>query len=63
MGASKEDFSLETESESLGDFFWAKGAIGTVPAPPDAVTTISGPWNEGLIRREVSALDADGDGP
>jgi hypothetical protein len=40
------------------DFFWAKGATGTVAAPPDAVTTISGPWDEGLTRREESALGA-----
>jgi len=60
------------------DFFWAKGAIGTIAAPPDAVTAISGAWEGGLTRVEVSALgkntvywvwfdepqhDADGDGP
>jgi len=60
------------------DFFWAKGATGTISAPPDAVTSLSGPWDSGLTRREVSALgtrtvywvwfdepqfDADGDGP
>jgi hypothetical protein len=60
------------------DFFWAKGATGTVSAPPYAVTKISGDWNEGLMRIEVSSLgtnivywvwfdepqhDADGDGP
>jgi len=60
------------------DFFWAKGATGTVSAPPDAVTKISGAWDGGLTRMEVSALgtnivywvwfdeaqhDADGNGP
>jgi len=38
------------------DFFWAKGATGTVSAPPDAVTSLSGAWDEGLTRQEVSAL-------
>jgi hypothetical protein len=60
------------------DYFWAKGALGTISAPPDAVVAISGPWNENLAREEKSALgsrivywvwfdepqfDADGDGP
>lgn len=60
------------------DFFWAKGATGTISAPPDAVTSLSGPWDGGLTRQEKSALgvntvywvwfdepqfDADGDGP
>jgi hypothetical protein len=59
-------------------FFWAKGAAGTVAAPPYAVTAISGSWNEDLWRLENSALganvvfwvwfdepqhDAEGDGP
>jgi hypothetical protein len=38
------------------DFFWAKGATGTVSAPPDAVTSLSGAWDSGLKRQEVSAL-------
>ena len=38
------------------DFFWAKGATGTISAPPDAVTSLSGAWDEGLTRQEVSAL-------
>jgi len=74
----KRRFSAGDRVRVAGDFFWAKGAIGTVSSPPDAVTTISGPWDEGLTRREVSALgtntvywvwfdepqhDADGDGP
>ena len=60
------------------DFFWAKGATGTISAPPDAVINLSGPWDGGLTRQEKSALgmhtvywvwfdepqlDADGDGP
>jgi hypothetical protein len=62
----------------LDDFFWAKGATGTISAPPPEVTSITGPWNEGLTRQEMSALgtntvywvwfdvaqhDAAGDGP
>jgi hypothetical protein len=38
-----------------GDFFWAKGATGTVSVPPDAVTALSGAWDGGLSRQEVSA--------
>jgi hypothetical protein len=49
-------FSAGDRVRVAGDFFWAKGATGTVSAPPDAVTTISGPWDEGLTRLEVSAL-------
>ena len=58
------------------DFYWAKGARGTISAPPDAVTNLSGDWDERLTRQEVSALGthtvywvwfdephADGDGP
>ena len=60
------------------DFFWAKGATGTISAYPDAVNAISGSTEAGLTRNEVSALgantvywvwfdepqyDADGDGP
>jgi hypothetical protein len=56
----------------------ARGATGTVTTPPDAVTPLSGPWDEGLTRQEKSALgvktvywvwldepqyDAEGDGP
>jgi len=77
-GRVQRRFSAGDRVRVAGDFFWAKGATGTVSAPPDAVTTISGPWEEGLTRREVSALgthtvywvwfddpqhDADGDGP
>lgn len=60
------------------DFFWAKGATGTISVPPDAVISLGGPWDGGLTRQEKSALgvrtvywvwfdepqfDADGDGP
>jgi hypothetical protein len=60
------------------DFFWAKGAQGTISAPPPEVTAISGPWDNGMTRQSHSALgtatvywvwfdepqfDADGDGP
>ena len=61
------------------DFFWARGATGTVDVAPQEVTMLSGPWdNGGLTRQEHSALgeitvqwvwfddpqhDADGDGP
>jgi hypothetical protein len=38
------------------DFFWAKGAIGTTSAPPDAVTNLSEEWDRGLTRTEKSAL-------
>ena len=59
------------------DFFWAKGATGTICKPPKELIHISGAWN-GLTRIEQSALgenivywvefdepqrDADGDGP
>jgi len=73
----KRRFSAGGRVRVAAGFFWAKGVFGTVSAPPDEVTTISGPWDEGLIQREVSALgtnpvywvwfdepqrDADGDG-
>ena len=60
------------------DFFWAQGATGRITSPPSAVTALSGPWDEGIHRQEVSALgthtvywvwfdepqnDADGGGP
>jgi hypothetical protein len=60
------------------DFFWAKGATGTISRPPKEVTMLSGPWDDNLTRIERSALgeakvywvwfdepqrDADGDGP
>jgi len=59
-------------------FFWAKGATGTISEPPGAVVAISGPWDGNLTRQEESRLgaktvywvwfdeaqfDADGEGP
>jgi hypothetical protein len=59
-------------------FRWAKGATGTISAPPPAILAISGPWGGVLTRIEKNALgenvvhwvwfdepqyDADGDGP
>ena len=38
------------------DFFWARGATGTVFEPPPEVTAISGPWSGGLTRQEASAV-------
>jgi hypothetical protein len=60
------------------DFFWAKGATGTISTPPIEITALSGPWDGDIKRQEISALgvntvyfvwfnepqyDADGDGP
>jgi hypothetical protein len=60
------------------EFFWSKGATGTISKPPTEVRAISGPWENGLTRTEHSALgeatvywvwfdepqlDADGDDP
>ena len=42
--------------DSSDEFFWAKGATGRIAAPPDAVTALSGPWDDGLTRRENSSL-------
>jgi hypothetical protein len=77
-GGMKGKFSAGDRVRVSDDFFWAKGATGTISAPPDEVTAIGGKWDEGLTRLEVSALgthtvywvwfdqpqhDADGDGP
>jgi len=38
------------------DFYWAKGATGTISEPPAEVLELSGPWENGLTRQERSAL-------
>jgi hypothetical protein len=38
------------------EFFWAKGATGTISLPPSEVIAISGPWSGELTRQENSAL-------
>lgn len=74
----KNEF-LDGDRVQVSDqFFWAKGARGTISSPPSEVTAISGAWNGNLTRQERSALgtntvywvwfdepqlDADGDGP
>jgi hypothetical protein len=60
------------------EFFWARGATGTVAPPPSEMIAISGKWDGDISRQEDSALgtntvywvwfdepqfDADGDGP
>ncbi|MCU1300353.1 MAG: hypothetical protein JWQ87_637 [Candidatus Sulfotelmatobacter sp.] len=71
-------FSAGDRIRIAKDFFWAKGALGTISAPPPQVIAISGPWDGGMTRQEHSALgeakvywvwfdepqlDADGGGP
>jgi hypothetical protein len=79
MGAGvRMKFSVGDRVIVSSDFFWAKDATGTVSNPPPEVTAISGQWQGGLTRQEVSVLgtntvywvwfdepqvDADGDGP
>jgi len=38
------------------DFFWAKGATGTISSPPAQVIEVSGSWSRGLTWQETSAL-------
>ena len=74
----EHSFAAGDRVQVSDDFFWAKGAAGTISFPPDEVTSISGKWERGLTREEKSALgtntvywvwfdepqcDADGDGP
>jgi len=71
-------FQINDRIRVSEDFFWAKGATGTITEPPIEVITVSGPWDDDLTRQEKSALgtntvywvcfdvpqfDADGDGP
>ena len=37
------------------DFFWAKGATGTISTPPDAVRNLSGAWDDGLTPRSPNS--------
>jgi hypothetical protein len=70
-------FAIGDRISISDDFFWAKGALGTVGEPPAEVISIGGRW-DGITRVERSALgenivywinfdepqfDADGDGP
>jgi hypothetical protein len=76
--ATMRRFSVNDRIRISEDFFWPRGALGTITEPPGQVTAISGPWEGNLTRQEVSALgentvywvwfdepqiDADGDGP
>jgi hypothetical protein len=71
-------FAANDRIRISSDFFWAKGASGTVSEPPPEVVSLSGPWTDDLTRQEKSALgeatvywvwfdepqfDADGEGP
>jgi hypothetical protein len=71
-------FSVNDRVHISEEFFWAKGATGTITEPPPEVVAISGPWDNNLTRQErselglrtvywvwfdVPQLDADGDGP
>ena len=49
-------FSLGDRVLVSDDFFWAKGATGTISNPPPEVIAISGPWHGGLTRIERSTL-------
>jgi hypothetical protein len=52
----KTRFSAGGRVRVSDEFFWAKGATGTITVPPNEVTAISGKWHGALTRREVSAL-------
>ena len=72
------EFRVNDKVRVSNDFFWAKGAVGTITEPPAEVVALSGLWDGNLTRQEKSALgvntvywvwfdvpqlDADGDGP
>jgi hypothetical protein len=76
--AGMGQFSANDRIRISDDFYWAKGATGTISYPPTEVTAISGSWDDGLTRQEHSELgqatvywvwfdepqlDAEGDGP
>jgi len=70
-------FSVGDQVKVSDGYSWARGALGTVVQPPDAVVEMSGGWHGPY--REVASLrgmlifywvefehphrDADGDGP
>jgi hypothetical protein len=71
-------FSVKDRIRISEEFFWARGATGTITEPPPEVVGLSGPWDNNLTRQERTALgvravywvwfdvlqlDADGDGP
>jgi hypothetical protein len=71
-------FSKGDRVRVADNFFWARGAFGTIGAFPDEVKGISGNWSESLSRQQTSALgthtvywvwfdepqlDFEGDGP
>lgn len=71
-------FDVNDRVRVSSNFFWTKGALGTIAVPPPQVLAISEPWPDGLTWQEKSALgvatvywvwfdepqfDADGDGP
>jgi hypothetical protein len=71
-------FSVGDRVSISHEFFWAKGATGTISNPPPEVTSLGGIWDNGnLTHQERSPLgaatvywvwfdepqrDADGDG-
>jgi hypothetical protein len=55
MTENAKDFSSGARVLVSTDYYWAKGATGTISEPPPQVTAIGGPWN-GLTRQETTAL-------
>ncbi len=52
----KKKFAAGDREQVSKDFFWARSATGTISNPPHEITDITGPWDSGLTRAEVSAL-------